>query len=208
MSEGPSVAPKPKSVLTWLLWGAALVGVAAVVYIMAQASTKEAPKTETAAKEVVPAFSTVYVPTTEQRPGPDYAFYDQAGKPVKIADMKGKVVVMNLWATWCAPCVVEMPTLAKLQADYAGKDVEVVTVSIDGEAEAAKARLFIAKNEPLKFYHDRESKMPFQMKPSAGNLPATVIYGKDGMELGRVAGPADWSGADVRALLDKALAAS
>jgi thiol-disulfide isomerase/thioredoxin len=208
MSEGPSVAPKPKSVLTWLLWGAALVGVAAVVYIMAQASTKEAPKTETAAKEVVPPFSTVYVPTTEQRAGPDYAFYDQAGKPVKVADLKGKVVVMNLWATWCAPCVVEMPTLAKLQAEYAGKDVEVVTVSIDGEAEAAKARLFIAKNEPLKFYHDRESKMPFQMQPSAGNLPATVIYGKDGMELGRVAGPADWEGADVRAVLDKALAAS
>lgn len=206
MSEGPKVAPKPRSVLTWLLWGAALLGVAAVVYIMAQASTKEAPKTETSAKEVVPAFSTVYAPTTEARPGPDYAFYDQAGKPVKVADLKGKVVVMNLWATWCAPCVVEMPTLAKLQAEYADKGVEVVAISIDGEAEAAKARLFIAKNEPLKFYHDRESKMPFKMQPSAGNLPATVIYGKDGMELGRVAGPADWSGADVRAVLDKALA--
>ena len=50
---------------------------------------------------------------------------------MKIADFKGKVVVVNIWATWCAPCVAEMPTLAKLQAAYAGKGVEVVAVSID-----------------------------------------------------------------------------
>ena len=207
MSEGPKVEQKPRSFLTWALWGAAIVGVAVVVYIMAQASTKEAATVATApAKEVVPSFSTVYAPATEARPSLDYAFYDDAGKPVKIVDLKGKVVVMNLWATWCGPCVVEMPTLAKLQAEYAGKGVEVVAISIDGEAEAAKARLFMAKNEPLKFYHDRGGKLPFQMKPSAGSLPATVIYGKDGVELGRVAGPADWAGADVRAVIDKALA--
>ena len=77
-------------------------------------------------------------------------------------------------------------------------------VSIDSETSAAKARLFIAKHEPLAFYHDREMKLPFRI--NAAGAPTTVIYGRDGMEKARVAGEADWSGADARALVDKALA--
>ena len=139
-------------------------------------------------------------------PAPDYVFYDTAGKPVRLDDFRGKVVVMNIWATWCAPCVAEMPTLAKLQAAYKDRPVEVVAVSIDSESAAAKARLFMAKNEPLKFYHDREMKLPFKLTPSAPGAPTTVIYGKDGMERARVAGEADWAGAEARALVDEALA--
>jgi thiol-disulfide isomerase/thioredoxin len=189
MSEGPKstgIEPvgKPRSgVLTGALWGVAILGVAGVLYIIAQSSTK------------TPA---------EPRPAPDYTFYDSAGKAVRIADFKGKVVVMNIWATWCAPCVAEMPTLAKLKAAYAGKEVEVVVVSIDSETSAAKARLFIARHEPLAFYHDREMKLPFKI--NAAGAPTTVIYGRDGLEKARVAGEADWSGADARALVDKALA--
>jgi thiol-disulfide isomerase/thioredoxin len=115
---------------------------------------------------------------------------------------------MNIWATWCAPCIQEMPTLAKLQAAYAGKPVEVVAISIDSESSAAKARLFIAQHDPLKFYHDREMKLPFKLTPPAPGAPTTVIYGADGLETARVAGEADWSAADARALVDAALAAS
>ena len=143
----------------------------------------------------------------EPTPPPDHVFYDAKGQAMTIADLKGKVVVMNIWATWCAPCQAEMPTLAKLQAHYKGQPVEVVAVSIDSADDAAKATLFIAQNEPLKFYHDRAMKMPFVLKPVAPGAPTTVIYGKDGMEVGRVAGEADWSGADVRAVIDQALAA-
>jgi thiol-disulfide isomerase/thioredoxin len=181
MSEGPEATSKPKpGLLTWALGGVAIVGVAAVVYIIGSASTK---------------------PT----PAPDYTFYDASGKAMKIADLKGKVVVMNIWATWCAPCGTEMPTLAKLQAAYAGKPGEVVTVSIDSETSAAKARLFIAQHDPLKFYHDREMKLPFKLTPPAPGAPTTVIYGKDGLEVARVAGEADWAGPEARALVDKAL---
>jgi hypothetical protein len=84
--------------------------------------------------------------------------------------------------------------------------VEVVAVSIDTVADADKATLFIAQNAPLKFYHDREMKMPFVLKPVAPGAPTTVIYGKDGFEVGRVAGEADWSGDDVRKVIDEALA--
>lgn len=205
MSESPEATSKPKAgLLTWALGGAAIVGVAAVVYIIGSASTKPtppAPSAEASASSFASKLTTPSQPT----PSPDYTFYDANGKAMKIADLKGKVVVMNIWATWCAPCVTEMPTLAKLQAAYAGKPVEVVTVSIDSESSAAKARLFIAQHDPLKFYHDREMKLPFKLTPPAPGAPTTVIYGKDGLEVARVAGEADWAGPEARALVDKAL---
>lgn len=210
MSEGPetsggTVTGKPKAgALTWGLWGAALVGVAAVVYIIGSASTKPAPPAPSAAATSTTFASKLTTPA-QPTPSPDYTFYDASGKAMKLADLKGKVVVMNIWATWCGPCVTEMPTLAKLQAAYAGKPVEVVTISIDSESSAAKARLFIAQHDPLKFYHDREMKLPFKLSPPAPGAPTTVIYGKDGMEVARVAGEADWSGPEARALVDKAL---
>ena len=213
MSEGPEaggekVAGKPKAgVLTWGLWGAALAGVAAVVYIIGSASTKPTPQAPSASASASSFASKVTTPTAPTSP-PDYTFYDSDGKAMKIADLKGKVVVMNIWATWCAPCVTEMPTLAKLQAAYADKPVEVVTVSIDSESSAAKARIFIAQHDPLKFYHDREMKLPFKLSPPAPGAPTTVIYGKDGLEVARVAGEADWAGTEARALVDKALASS
>ena len=207
MSEGPSVARKPKSPLTWALIGAALVGVAAVLYIIGSASTKPPPPAPSASAPAA-SFASKLSTAAVGSASPDYTFYDESGKAMKLADLKGKVVVMNIWATWCAPCVTEMPTLAKLQAAYAGKPVEVVTVSIDSESSAAKARIFIAQHSPLKFYHDREMKLPFKLSPPAPGAPTTVIYGKHGLEVARVAGEADWSGKEARALVDKALAGS
>jgi thiol-disulfide isomerase/thioredoxin len=207
MSESPEAKSKPKSgILTWALWGAALLGVAAVVYIIGQASTKPPAPAPTPA--VGTALAKKVILPAQPTPAPDYAFYDSAGKPVRIADFKGKVVVMNIWATWCAPCVAEMPTLAKLQAAYAGKPVEVVAVSIDSESSATKASLFIAGHAPLRFYHDREMKLPFKLTPAAPGAPTTVIYSRSGLETARVAGEADWSSPEARALVDKALAAS
>lgn len=211
MSEDPQVAEavaKPRrGILNWALWGTVVVGGAGFLYIMVQSSTKTAPTGPgvTASAVQSASFAKKLQLSTEPTPAPDYTFYNSAGKAMKIADLKGKVVVMNIWATWCAPCVAEMPTLAKLQAAYAGKDVEVVAVSIDSETSATKARLFIAGHDPLKFYHDREMKLPFKI--NAPGAPTTVIYGRDGLEKARVAGEADWSGPEARALIDRVLAA-
>ena len=202
MSQGPEAASKPKGgILSWALWGVALLGVAAVLYIIVQASSKPEPPAAAASD-----FAAKVNTANRASPPPDYEFYDGQGKALKIADLKGKVVVVNIWATWCAPCVTEMPTLAKLQAAYAGKPVEVVAVSIDSEGSAAQARLFIARHDPLKFYHDREMKLPFRLTPPAPGAPTTVIYGKDGLEVARVAGEADWAGPEARKLVDEALA--
>jgi thiol-disulfide isomerase/thioredoxin len=211
MSEGPEAGGgKPKGgFLTWGLWGAALAGVAAVLYIIGQASSNQpaqapvkSPSAAIAGKTFAEKFTKPAAPTGS----PDHVIYNPQGRAMTLADLKGKVVVMNIWATWCAPCKMEMPTLAKLAAAYEGKDVVVVPVSIDSVEDAQKAALFIAQNAPLKFYHDRDMKMPFVLTPVAPGAPTTVIYGKDGLEVGRVAGEADWSSPEVRAVIDKALA--
>jgi len=128
------------------------------------------------------------------------------GKPVTLADFKGQVVVVNLWATWCAPCVKEMPTLAKLQGEYAGKPVKVVAISLDrGTEDVAKARAFIASKAPLGFYHG-DYDMAFALKPAVEGLPATILYDAQGHERARLSGGADWSGADARKVIDQLLA--
>jgi thiol-disulfide isomerase/thioredoxin len=184
------------------------MGVAGVVYIIAQSSTKPAEPVAGAGASASATHSVAKKLTQVAGAGaaPDYALMNADGQPVKLSDFKGKVVVMNLWATWCAPCVEEMPTLAKLQAAFAGKPVEVVAVSIDSPEDTLKAKQFLAKHPPLKFYQDKAMKLPFDLKPPAEGTPVTVIYGKDGLEKGRVTGDADWSQPDAKAAVEKVLA--
>lgn len=201
-------AAKPRGILTWALWGAALIGVAAVVYITAQSSTKP---TVAVGPVKAPAVAEHSVAAKLEHPSdgalpPDYVFYDGTGKAMKIADFKGKVLVVNLWATWCGPCKIEMPQLAKLAAEYEGKPVQVVAISIDKAEALAEAKAFIAGKAPLTFYNDPAAKLPWALKPPAAGMPTTVIYGKDGFERGRVSGEADWAGAGAKAVVDKILA--
>lgn len=196
--------------MSWALWGAALLGVAAVLYIIIRASATP-PQTRTAAAPPAAPAVTHDVAKKLQHPadgqaGPSYAFRDARGKPVAAADFKGKVVVMNLWATWCAPCKIEMPTLARLQQEYAGKPVAVVAVSIDKPEALAEAKAFIAAQAPLAFYNDPDAKLPWAIKPPASGMPTTLILGKDGLERGRISGEADWSGPGAKAVIDKVLA--
>lgn len=208
-------AAKPRGgVLTWALWGAAAIGVAAVVYIIAQSATKPADERPAAASGAVPVAAVTHdvakklEHTADGTQPPAYAFFDGTGKRLTPADFKGKVVVMNLWATWCAPCKLEMPTLAKLAQTYAGKPVVIVAVSIDKADALEQAKAFIAQNAPLAFYNDPEAKLPWALKPAASGMPTTLILGKDGLERGRISGEADWAGPGAKAVIDKLLAAN
>jgi thiol-disulfide isomerase/thioredoxin len=202
-------AAKPRGgVLTWALWGAAAIGVAAVVYIIAQSATKppaQAPVAVPTASATHDVSKKLEHPADGMAP-PTYVFFDGTGKKVTLADFKGKVVVMNLWATWCAPCKVEMPTLAKLAEAYAGKPVAVLAVSIDKPDVLDQAKAFIAQQAPLAFYNDPEAKLPWALQPAANGMPTTIILGKDGLERGRISGEADWAGAGAKAVIDKVLA--
>jgi thiol-disulfide isomerase/thioredoxin len=191
--------------LKWALWGVAAVGVAAVVYIIVQAAANPGPRGDLKsvakgemAKLVVPAEATAAPATT---------FYDGEGKPLRLADFKGKVVVLNIWATWCAPCKIEMPALAKLQTEYSPDKVVVIPVSVDGDRDVDTAKQFIAQNAPLGFYRDPKMKLPYDLKPVAVGMPTTIIFDAEGVEKGRLAGGADWAGKDAKAVIDKVLAA-
>src|SRR5579875_627805 len=107
---------------------------------------------------------------------PDAAFADGAGKPVKLSDFKGKAVILNLWATWCAPCVKEMPTLAALQTAEAAKGVKVVALSTDAAGEGGKAKTFIAAHPPLTFYQDDKFAVPSAITPHIEGFPTTLLY--------------------------------
>ncbi len=136
---------------------------------------------------------------------PPVAFRGPDGAPVRLSDFRGKVLVVNLWATWCAPCVKEMPTLAKLQQAYAGKPVQVIALSQDSPRDADKARAFIARNPPLAFYQDAAFAMAPAAKPQIQGFPTTLIFDAQGHERAYLEGPADWSSPEARAVIESAL---
>ena len=129
-------------------------------------------------------------------------FDDGSGKPVDMASFRGKVVVMNIWATWCAPCVVEMPTLAAVQRKYGTGQVAVVAVSED--KDPADAKNFIDVHDPLSFYHDPDT-LTVPNKLGFHLLPSTVVYDRHGREAARIEGPAAWDSPEAYAVIDALL---
>jgi thiol-disulfide isomerase/thioredoxin len=135
-------------------------------------------------------------------PEPAVSFTDASGRTVTLAAFKGKVVVLNLWATWCGPCVAEMPTLAGLAQATAGQPVVVVPVSVDRVEDRANALTFIGKRPPLPFYADPSFGLAFAFRPAIAGLPTTVLIDPEGRVRARLSGGADWSGADARKVIE------
>lgn len=135
----------------------------------------------------------------------DVAFQDGEGKPLTISQWKGRVALINLWATWCAPCRKEMPDLAKLQKELGSKDFEVVAISIDKKGvEASAAFLKETGAGNLKLYVEPTTKILNDLQ--ALGLPATVLIDRQGREIGRLLGPADWASPEAQALVKAAVA--
>ena len=130
--------------------------------------------------------------------GPDESFFDPDGKTVTLASFKGKPLLVNLWATWCGPCVREMPTLEKV-AERAGDKLKVLTVSQDREGIDIGATFTKGGFKLLERYRDPENKLGFAF--STGVLPTTVLYDAEGKEVWRVTGGMDWNGPRANTLL-------
>lgn len=134
---------------------------------------------------------------------PDIAFNDASGKQIKLSDFKGRAVLLNLWATWCAPCREEMPSLDRLQVALGSDKFEVVALSIDRQGvEASKKFLDEVKAKALKLYVDATAKQGTALK--IVGMPTTILIGKDGLEIGRLAGPAEWDSDDAKKLIEAA----
>jgi thiol-disulfide isomerase/thioredoxin len=139
---------------------------------------------------------------------PDLSFRDGAGKPVRLADFRGREVLLNLWATWCVPCRKEVPALDRLQGRMNGKDFVVVAVNID-TGDPAKARRFLAEagTKNLAYYDDPSTNVFQELKRvgRAVGLPTSILVDRAGCEIGYLAGPAEWSSEEAIALVQAAL---
>ncbi len=140
----------------------------------------------------------------------DLSFLDPQGNPTDLTALRGQVLLVNFWASWCGPCRREMPALAALQARYGGDDFVVVTVNLDtGEDAAAKGRAFLVEvgTDNLPFYSDPSFKSfeTLRQRTVALGLPTTLLLGPDGCEWGVVAGPAEWNTPDGHAVVETAI---
>lgn len=134
-------------------------------------------------------------------PAPQTAFKDGSGQELSLAAFKGRVVLLNFWATWCAPCVREMPTLDRLQAKLGGQGLAVVAVSEDNGGLAVVSPFFKQYSlGNLEIYLDPTGELSrsFGLK----GLPTTLLIDAEGHVVGGLEGPAEWDSPDARSLIN------
>ncbi len=141
----------------------------------------------------------------ERKPVPEINFMLENGTATSLKTWKGRVVLVNLWATWCAPCREEMPALAALQTSMGSKDFEVVAISVDRKGIDASGRFLKEVGATsLKLYVDPSTEALGQFQ--AVGLPASILIDREGREIGRLLGPAKWNSPEASALIAAALA--
>ena len=137
---------------------------------------------------------------TDPQPAGESSFTTFDGDPLTLADYEGKWVLLNFWATWCAPCRKEMPMLSELQEELGGDDFEVVTIAT-GRNPAPAMQSFFAEigvnNLPL----HRDPKSALAREMGILGLPITVILNPEGREVARLRGDADWASDNAKAVL-------
>ncbi|MBI4465610.1 MAG: TlpA family protein disulfide reductase [Acidobacteria bacterium] len=136
---------------------------------------------------------------------PEFTLRDADGQVVVLADFRGKIAVVNFWATWCPPCIEEMPSLNRLAEQYADKGVEVVAISVDEDPDAY--REFLAKNE-IKFLTLRDPSRRISEQYGTYKLPESYIVSRDGRLLNKIIGAADWTSSAMLSYFEGLLASS
>jgi thiol-disulfide isomerase/thioredoxin len=145
-----------------------------------------------------------FVFRSEPQALPGIKFQDAQGKERTLADWRGKVVLLNLWATWCLPCRKEMPALDRLQKALGSDTFEVVALSVDRKGlEASRKFLDETKVERLALYVDPTARINTELR--ALGLPVTLLIDPQGREVGRLLGPAEWDSEDALRLIRAAL---
>ncbi len=135
---------------------------------------------------------------------PDFVFTDGSGKDVTLDRFAGQPILINLWATWCAPCVAEMPQLDEIAGIHGKDGLVVLTISQDTLGADKVLPLFKAKGfKHLKPCLDPENQFGFHY--GTGVLPTSVLYNADGKEVARVTGALDWHGEEAERLIAQAI---
>lgn len=202
-------------------WGvaalAAIAGFAAIYLTMGRSDnaplTNSAPVQQAATAPDVGASANAtlklsklaaFVTKKQPEPLPDITFNDSSGGERKLSDFKGRTILLNLWATWCAPCREEMPALNRLQEQLGSDKFEVVALSLDRQGAAASQKFLDEVNaKALKLYVDATAKQGIALK--IVGMPTTILINADGLEVGRLAGPAEWDSDEAKQLIAAAM---
>jgi thiol-disulfide isomerase/thioredoxin len=167
-------------------------GVAAAAALTVQRTGGDLPRFQTALKD--------FKPLDPGQPAPAISFTDAQGKTLSLADFRGRVVLLNFWATWCVPCVQEMPSLDNLQAKLGGDNFVVVAISTDREGLPI-VRPFLDKLgiHNLAVYLDP----PHGAQRAFGirGIPTTMVIDREGRERGRLEGMTRWDSSEALALI-------
>jgi thiol-disulfide isomerase/thioredoxin len=147
------------------------------------------------------AEASPFVMRSEPMTIPELSFTDANGKTRSLSEFKGKVLILNIWATWCGPCRKEMPTFDRLQVALGGPDFEIVPLSVDRKGMEVVEK-FYAENgiKSLARYVTGSSNEAFE-KLALFGLPVTLLINRQGQELGRREGPAEWDSPEITAFL-------
>ncbi len=145
----------------------------------------------------------VAIPIKNNKKTPNFCLEELNGEKVRLAALKGKIVFLNFWATWCGPCIEEMPSMEALYQRYKETDFRFLTISIDcGGRESVR-----------KFVERHRYRIPILLDPAGKTLelfeisriPATFIIDRNGRMIGRVIGPRNWSSPEVFSLVNQIL---
>ncbi len=134
-------------------------------------------------------------PLQEGRAAPDFTFPDLDGRKVSLSDFRGKVVLVNIWATWCPPCRDEMPSMQTLYERFKGGQFEILAVSIDGNGREAVAPFMQQMNLSFPVLLDPKGKI--QRLYRITGVPESFIVDREGILVNKVVGPMDWSSPQV-----------
>lgn len=198
----PFPGRKPRPYRAAIVAGGMIVFVVSLLGVWYSLPTKETASIS----EVVsaPGIKRAFVPFAEPRPVAHVTFEDGAGRPRSLADFRGKVVLLNVWATWCVPCRKEMPTLDRLQTQLGGADFEVVALSIDRDGAAVVRQFFDETNvHALGVYVDPTTEA--QSKLEIIGVPTTLLLDRQGREVARYTGIAEWDRPEIIATIKRYL---
>lgn len=141
-----------------------------------------------------------YEPLREPMPAPSIAFLDPDGRPIKLDAYRGRLVLLNVWATWCAPCVEELPSLDRLQAALGGDRFQVLLVSVDRKGlDVAAPFLTRLGIRQLRTAADPKSELARAL--GASGLPTSVLIDPEGRIIGTMLGDAEWDSQAAKALI-------
>ncbi|HWK33848.1 MAG TPA: TlpA disulfide reductase family protein [Hyphomicrobium sp.] len=221
MSSQPPVEKRGRP--SSYLWAAALAALAAfaAVYVTfggadnqgtrltagseAQSGPDTGPQggadTKTGTNPLAAGTMATFVFKTSPVPLAEVNFLDGSGNAMDLTAFRGKVVLLNVWATWCAPCREEMPALSKLQAELGSDKFQVVALAVDKSGvEGARKFLDDIKADNLEAYADPTMKGGTRL--GVIGMPTTILINGEGQEIGRLIGPAHWDSPEAKKLIE------